>query len=410
MIKERFSWHPEAVLFTAKGKCISARDHQLESTTSSHILSEFFKLLHAGHAPLVKSDGTVEPGPLPAKENMFYSASGGSTGMPKLVCRSCRSWLLSFAENNELFDIRKKKSYATLGHPSHSLTLYAALEALNTGADYYPLGDIRVTKQLSILLERKVKIIYATPTQLRLLLRFSNKSIRLIGVQWLVIGGGWLDDETMGRLQDFCPNAEILQFYGAAETSFITMSNRWTPDGSVGQAYHDVEIKLMNDQNQRVQTGEIGEIWVKSPYLFSHYADPSKQYVKWHDGWLSIGEIGKLDAKGNLFLEGRKSRAFKIADQNIYPEKLEAALCQHPDIFMAFVFDAPDKMRGANAIAVIATKSGKIPTDIMKWSQSALGARSRPARFLYLAADQWPLLPSGKLDMIALKVMAGEMI
>lgn len=410
MRNELFTWHPDAVLHTPEGKCISAQNSHANGSSKTDTLVTFFQLLNAGQAPLVRSDGKIVAGPKPTAEHMFYSASGGSTDTPKLVCRSCKSWILSFRENTKIFDVKKKKAYATFGHHSHSLTLYAALEALNSGADYYPLGKLKITNQLAKLEKEKINILYATPTQLRLLVKPAEIFGPLSSVNRVMIGGGWLDHETNHRIEGLCPNAEIIQFYGAAETSFIAMSNRSTPAGSVGQAYHDVKIKILNGSKQLVQTGEIGEIWVKSPYLFSHYADPSKQHSKWHDGWLSIGEIGKLDVQGNLFLEGRKSRAFKIADQNIYPEKLEAALCQHPDIFMAFVFDAPDKMRGANAIAVIATKSGKVPTDIMKWSHSALGARSRPARFVYLAADQWPLLPSGKLDMVALKVMAGEMI
>ena len=85
-------------------------------------------------------------------------------------------------------------------------------------------------------------------------------------------------------------------------------------------------------------------------------------------------------------------------------------LSRHPDISMAFVTDFPDKMRGAIAVGVIATKSGKIPHDIGNWCRQNLSERSKPARFFYLAAEDWPLLSSGKTDMAAIKNMVSKKI
>lgn len=199
---------------------------------------------------------------------------------------------------------------------------------------------------------REIQILYATPTQLRVLIKSATLQSRLKAVRGVMIVGGWLDRETKQCVQELCPNAEIKEFYGAAETSFITISDPSTPLGSVGQPYTSVRIKVLDTDENKVKAGSGGEIWIKSPYLFSHYAEGVKQYTRWRNGWLSIGEIGKLDTKGNLYLTGRKSRAFKIADQKIYPDEIEVALCRHPDIVMALVTDFPDKMRGAIAVGL----------------------------------------------------------
>ena len=398
-----FTWHPKAVLHTLEGKTITAKNHLRGESNNIHPLPAFFTSLKAGHSPYVKQDGTIAIGPKTSFENMFYSASGGSTGEPKLICRSCKSWLLSFQENKNLFNITQKKSYATLGHLSHSLTLYAALEALTIGADYYPLNGLGVAHQLKLIAKHGIQFLYATPTQLRLLSKSASLENPLVAVDEVMIGGGWLDRETKQLVQELCPYAQIIEFYGAAETSFVTISDPSTPLGSVGQPYKDVNIKVLDADGNKVKAGNSGEIWIKSPYLFSHYAEGAKQHTRWRNGWLSIGELGKLDAKGNLYLTGRKSRVFKIADQNIYPDEIEVALSKHPDITMAFVTDFPDKMRGAIAVGVIATKSGEIPHDMGKWCRQNLSERSRPAIFFYLPAEDWPLLSSGKTDMAAIK-------
>ena len=410
MSSEAFSWHSEAILYTPLGASISAKSSLAEDPKQTHPVAAFLKLLQDGHAPLVKSDGTSAIGPKAAVGNMFYSSSGGSTGEPKLICRSCKSWALSFQENAKLFTLKHKKSYATFGHLSHSLTLYAALEALTTGAEYHPLEGLGTKQQLKMIAYREIQNLYATPTQLRILTKSATLQSRLKAVRGVMIGGGWLDRETKQRVQELCPNAEIKEFYGAAETSFITISDPSTPLGSVGQPYTSVRIKVLDTAENKVKAGSSGEIWIKSPYLFSHYAEGVKQHTRWRNGWLSIGEIGKLDTKGNLYLTGRKSRAFKIADQNIYPDEIEVALCRHPDIVMALVTDFPDKMRGATAVGVIATKSEEMPQDIRNWCRQNLSARSIPAIFCNLPIKDWPLLSSGKPDMTAIKKLVREMI
>ena len=110
MSSEAFSWHSEAVLYTPQGASISAKDSLVEDPKETHPLAAFLKLMQHGHAPLIKSDGTSAIGPKAAVENMFYSSSGGSTGEPKLICRSCKSWTLSFQENAKYFTLTQKKS------------------------------------------------------------------------------------------------------------------------------------------------------------------------------------------------------------------------------------------------------------------------------------------------------------
>ena len=268
MSSEAFSWHSEAILYTPLGASISAKSSLAEDPKQTHPVAAFLKLLQDGHAPLVKSDGTSAIGPKAAVGNMFYSSSGGSTGEPKLICRSCKSWALSFQENAKLFTLKHKKSYATFGHLSHSLTLYAALEALTTGAEYHPLEGLGTKQQLKMIAYREIQILYATPTHLRILTKSATLQSRLKAVRGVMIGGGWLDRETKQRVQELCPNAEIKEFYGAAETSFITISDPSTPLGSVGQPYTSVRIKVLDTAENKVKAGSSGEIWIKSPYLF----------------------------------------------------------------------------------------------------------------------------------------------
>lgn len=95
--------------------------------------------------------------------------SSGSTGAPKRVVRRQASWLASHRVNADLVGIGPGDICGALGAASHSLTLYAAVEALCLGADMHLLGGLRPDRQARRLAEAGVTVLNATPTQLRML-------------------------------------------------------------------------------------------------------------------------------------------------------------------------------------------------------------------------------------------------
>ena len=141
---------------------------------------------------------------------------------------------------------------------------------------------------------------------------------------------------------------------------------------------------------------EDGEIWVKSPYLFTAYAsDPGP--ARWRDGWLALGERGRL-RDGFLYLQGRLSRMVKVADQAAYPEEMEAFLQAIPGVSRAAVTAIPDALRGARLVAhVIGEASDEA---LLRALRAAFGPLKAPREIRRPAV--WPMLPSGKTDLGAL--------
>lgn len=184
------------------------------------------------------------------------------------------------------------------------------------------------------------------------------------------------------------PTAEIREFYGAAETSFITIANATTPETSVGRAYEGVQISLDSS----------GEVWVKSPYLFMGYA-AADGGAKWRDGWLSVGEIGKEEG-GFLFLSGRAGRMVTVADHNVFPEEIEALMEGLRGVRRAAVLPVRDERRGVVLIAMVQGDHAAEPA-ILAELRARLGPLKAP-KALFWQVD-WPLLASGKTDLLALE-------
>ena len=333
--------------------------------------------------------------------------SSGSNGRPKCVRRTHASWLASFQITKTLAKVTDSDSYAILGKLSHSLTLYAALEAANLGADIHVLSELRPDHQLDALATLASSILYATPTQLRLLCKHACKNDKPeFNLRYIFCGGGKLDAHTARLISALFPSAITLEFYGATETSFISISDSTTPAGSVGKVYPGVEIHIQ--QAQPDSQNNVGQIYVESPYLFEEYVQGSTSHAsaQWQNKFLSVGEFGYLDANGYLFLAGRESRRINIADQLVYPEEIELVLNEHPAVITGVVVPVPNDQRGHVLVAIVEAglplaADPKTRREILSYVRKRVGNLKAPRQLMM--TDHLPLLASGKPDIRAVE-------
>ena len=314
--------------------------------------------------------------------------TSGSGGVPKVIRRSVASWQASFAVNGARLALGPETCVAFFSGFGASLALYGALEGAHHGACLLSLAEVAPHRWARTLAARRASTLYVTPTQLALVCRAGT---RLPDVRHILVGGGRLSPATETAARACAPGAEVIHFYGAAETSFVTWSDAATPPGSVGHPYPGVDLRVDAD----------GLIWVRSPYLFTDYASGSSKDTLWRDGYLSVGEVGRLDADGHLFVLGRASRMVTIADRNVFPETAEAWLAARLPQVGAAVVAVPDRVRGARLVACLAGPGDALTDDaLLRDARASLGPHDAPHRILRLAA--LPLLPSGKPDLVAL--------
>jgi len=331
--------------------------------------------------------GAADPIDLDVDAGSFLTLTGGSTGAPKVIRRTQASWIASFEVNAELFAWQADTRVATLGALSHSLSLYAVAESLYLGLNMHALCDLSPGAQYATLARERIRVLYATPTQLRLLTKGAAKTA-LHDLRHILCGGGALDEATQAEILGCCPNATLHQFYGAAETSFVTLTDAQTPAGSVGRAYPGVEIDLRQ-----------GQVWVRSPYLFEGYA--CARATRPNDGFITAGELGRMDDNGYLWLLGRQNRQVQIADQSVSPEAVEQHIQAHFRVTGCAVIPVADGLRGTRLVAILNTQATSIlAEEIQRHCRAAFGPLIAPRRVLF--KTDWPLLPSGKTDLNAL--------
>lgn len=374
-----FAWHPKARLFDAAGQAVARREPR-HGVIADHPASA---ALTALGAPTFRIGGTG-PAPEAGPEPVFETLTGGSSGAPRRIRRTQASWIASFGVNAGLFGIGPDCKVAVLGQLIHSLALYGAIEALHLGAELHLLGDLRPDRQRAALAARGVRLLYATPAQLRLLVAAGGAA--LPNLRYALVGGSKLDPALRAAMAQMATACAVHEFYGAAEASFMTLAGPDTPPDAVGAAYPGVELRVIDD-----------EVWVKSPYLFEGYAsDPGS--ARWQDGWLSVGEMGSLK-DGQLYLAGRATRMVKVADQAVYPEEIETFLLAQTGVTQAAVLPRPDGLRGLHLVAVLQGDAAQAQA-IHQALRAQFGPLKSPKALIW--RDEFALLPSGKPDLARL--------
>lgn len=360
-MKARFSW--------AKGARLLVGGAEVEADLRLALSGAPFRI----GGPNGQNIGALEAG-----EGEFETLTSGSSAAPRRILRSMDSWIASFSVNARLFGIGRGARVAVLGGLEQSLSLYGAVEALHLGADLSVLGGMSARAQVRAL--GGVDVLWASPAQLRRLLAQSQ----LPRVGRIIVGGSKLDDALRASLGDV-PAGE---FYGAAEASFITMASAGTPHASVGAPYPDVELAVWG-----------GEVWLRSPYTFIRYAGAEAGSARWRDGWLSVGEMGRM-VGGNLYLSGRAGRMVTVADHNVFPEQIEARMMALAGVRQVAVLPRRDSLRGVHLVAVCQGDSAQEGA-ILAALRAELGALKTPKALIW--RDDWPILPSGKTDLRTLQ-------
>lgn len=329
----------------------------------------------------------------------YIGFTSGSTGTPKGFQRHHRSWVESFRVCADTFGMDHRLGVLAPGCMSHSLFLFGMLMGLYTGAGIAIQNKFSAAQTLATLQAGQHPCLVAVPSQLIMLMQWAQHrrfaavpQVRLI----LISGARWMRQHTP-PLQNLFPNARIVEFYGASETSFIAWKDAQEPASAdaVGRPFSNVELQIR-------PAGTSGLIYVRSPMLFTNYVGhPHDTTAAVRDGdWLSVGDIGHIDAQGHLCLLGRQNRMIVTQGKNLFPEELENLLASHPHIANASVHALPDAVRGTQVVAVLHpshehTSIANAHT-LAQWCKTHIEAFKLPRQFFVCHA--WPLTPSGKTD------------
>ena len=385
-LSDLIRWNPDARYSSLQVKSCNFT----EAMSKNLPIAKFVRKVSEGKCPLMLDLEKVETGRSEIF-GVFRTKTGGTSKEPKSVLRTSKSWIKSFEVINSFQ--QNSENYLIFGDLTHSLALYGMLEALYLGHKVHHVQKLKSEAELKLSVKFEPTFVYITPTQIRFI---SSFFITLPSTFNVYIGGGRLNFQTREMAKQIFPNATLHLFYGSSETSFITISDEFTPVESVGKAFPNVEIKLeKNGPNKN-------RIWVKSEYLFLKYANGSNQNLFRQDDWLTIGEYGKIDKDGYLFLLSEDNSRITIADNTMEIYEIEDKLKTVENVIDAAVWKIENKLSGHRIVAAVAT-NGEVHSDRLYDALDEIKKIFKPKKIYKISLNEWPLLPSGKTDLRALK-------
>jgi len=123
--------------------------------------------------------------------------------------------------------------------------------------------------------------------------------------------------------------------------------------GTVGKAIFG-KLHICGPDGAELAAGEDGLIYFENETLPTYHNDPAKTAEAMHpEGWMTLGDIGHIDAEGYLYLTDRKSHMIISGGVNVYPQEVENLLVSHPKVMDAAVIGAPDPDLGERVVAVV---------------------------------------------------------
>ncbi|WP_155835142.1 AMP-binding protein [Herbaspirillum sp. RV1423] len=344
----------------------------------------------------------------------YIGFTSGSSGLSKGFRRSHGSWTSSFDICLETFGEGAGTTMLVPGRLSHSTFLFGALLGLWSGAGIRLQSRFSPTAALESLAcggDDGASAMVAVPSQLILMLDLAQRRALppMPGVRLIMIGGAPWNRARTPELRRLFPQARIIEFYGASETSFIawTDSDSALPDHVVGRPFSNVEVRI-----DAPTPGAPGLIYVRSPMVFSDYvtlAQQPDQPALLRDGdWLSVRDVGHLDEHGRLHLLGRQQRMLLAQGKNLFPEEVESVLAAHPAVAAASVQGIADAVRGVQVAALLQLNAPVGAAALSAWCRERLEPYKIPRRFYVCNDGCWPLTPSGKSDHKQLALLLAE--
>jgi acyl-CoA synthetase (AMP-forming)/AMP-acid ligase II len=203
-----------------------------------------------------------------------------------------------------------------------------------------------------------------------------------------------------------CP---VIVRYTSTEACLSTGSEPDDPDDvivdTVGRPEQGVELEVVDDDGRPVPPGTVGTIRLRSGAVMRRYwKDPGRTAeVRSPDGWLLTGDLGSVDATGNLTLVGRRTEMYIRGGYNVYPTEVEAVLGDHPAVDRVAVVGIPDPVLGQIGMAFVVPAPGQPPPaldDLRARTRSRLADYKAPDRLALV--DDLPLTAMSKVDKRAL--------
>lgn len=344
------------------------------------------------------------PSPVPLVRPMHMTS--GTTGAPKGVWSGLLDAAAARAlleEERDLWGFTATDVHLVLSPLYHSAPLRFATGTLLAGGRVVVTGPFDAATVTRLIVEERPTSMFCVPTHLqRLFAHWGDVGVPDLSCFRLVAhAGAACPPPVKQRLIELFPAGSTWEFYGSTEGQFTACrSEEWLRHpGTVGRARPGRSLMVEPD----------GTIWCTVPdhARFTYWRAPEKTAQAWRETpsgpAFTVGDLGRLDAEGYLYLEGRREDLVISGGVNVYPVEVENTLTEHPSVAEAAVFGVDDERWGQRVCAaVVGTAS---PEELKAYAAERLAPPKRPKE--YFLVEALPHTATGKIKRLQLAGLLG---
>ena len=336
---------------------------------------------------LVAGDAAAELAPAPLSRPMLYTS--GTTGTPKGVWTGVLSETDAealLAEERDLWGFAPDDVHIVASPLHHSAPLRFAAGTLLAGGTVVLPGPFEADRFVAAVAEHRPTTAFVVPAHLQRLLS-TRQTPDVSSFRLLAHAGSACRERLKRAALDLFPEGTVWEFYGSTEAQFTACApDEWLGrPGTVGRAR----------PGRTLSVDEGGQIWATLPphARFEYWRDPAKTAAAWRGDALTVGDLGRLDEEGYLFLEGRRDDLVISGGVNVYPLEVEGELRNHPGVEDVAVFGVDDEQWGQRVCAAVV--GDLTAEDLLAWSRDRLAPHKRPKQVVLL--DELPRNSMGKV-------------
>lgn len=333
------------------------------------------------------------------------SYTSGTTGRPKGVELSHRSRVLTF--------LAMAAEYGCYGPDDRALAVAPLYHGGGFAFGVAPLffgGTCTVMPKfepdalLQTLGASAATNVFVVPTHVSALFALPQATLtrhRFPELRAIISNAAPLSQNAKEQVVEHFGDGLLFECYGSTEAGIVSNlrpADQLRKHQCVGLPFPCTEIAVLDREGRPVSEGETGEVYSRSPYLYSGYwRQPEATASTRRGDWVSAGDLGHRDDEGYLYIEGRSKDMILSGGVNLYPREIEEVLQRYPGLREAVAVGTPDGHWGERVVAfLVAERPGEVDLEKLEgFCREQLAAFKVPKEFRFV--DAVPRNPTGKL-------------
>jgi acyl-CoA synthetase (AMP-forming)/AMP-acid ligase II len=341
-------------------------------------------------------------------DDAFQAYTSGTTGRPKGALLTQGALFAQMYQWRVAWPIGTDARVLIIMPMYHIGGLLLALHAVGNGAAMYVLADFDPVEVVRVLDEEGIGLAVLVPSMIQACLNVPGAGQRRYArLPTISYGGSPIAASTLRQAMSVF-RCEFTQSFGMTECPAFTLltsaDHRRALAGaphllqSTGRHMPGCEVRIVDDDDNEVPPGTIGEVCGRGPQMMRGYWNlPDATADALRGGWMHTGDAGYVDDHGYLYIKDRVKDMIVSGAENVYPREVEDVLLGHTAVADTAVIGVPSEQWGETVKAIVVRRPGTAVTEgeLIEFCQSHLANFKRPRSVDFV--DEIPRNPSGKI-------------